>query len=261
MFHKLWQQLALIFIGASVGGVIAAGVFAFLAIIGVFPRLIGKTGTKEHIYLYDMMIILGGVLIAHPFNSLRALCVLVGAVVALCGAALLVRAFRPDEFALLRFLWLPGGIVCLGAGLFLLFFPDGIIGAVPMVFGLFVIFDSLVRLHDAWRLRKAGGSVGGMLLPLAVSLVLGAVMLFDPFDAAESMMIAIGAILIVEGVMNLCTGVYAAARLRACLKEHPEVLDGETQRPTIEGDAPAVDVEFRDVSSTDPQDKPENKPE
>ena len=45
------------------------------------------------------------------------------------------------------------------------------------------------------------------------------------------------------------------------LKEHPEVLDGETQRPTIEGDAPAVDVEFRDVSSTDPQDKPENKPE
>ena len=114
----------------------------------------------------------------------------------------------------------------------------------------FVIFDSLVRLHDAWRLRKAGGSVGGMLLPLAVSLVLGAVMLFDPFDAAESMMIAIGAILIVEGVMNLCTGVYAAARLRACLKEHPEVLDGETQRPTIEGDAPAVDVEFRDVSST-----------
>ena len=75
------------------------------------------------------------------------------------------------------------------------------------------------------------------------------------------MMIAIGAILIVEGVMNLCTGVYAAARLRACLKEHPEVLDGETQRPTIEGDAPAVDVEFRDVSSTDPQDKPENKPE
>ena len=62
MFHKLWQQLALIFIGASAGGVIAAGVFAFLAIIGVFPRLIGKTGTKEHIYLYDMMLILGGVL-------------------------------------------------------------------------------------------------------------------------------------------------------------------------------------------------------
>ena len=47
---------------------------------------------KRSFYLFSILyIILGGVLIAHPFNSLRALCVLVGAVVALCGAALLVR--------------------------------------------------------------------------------------------------------------------------------------------------------------------------
>ncbi len=46
--------------GLCAGGIIAAGVFAFLAIIGVFPRLIGKTGTKSHIMLYETMIILGG---------------------------------------------------------------------------------------------------------------------------------------------------------------------------------------------------------
>lgn len=47
--------------GLCAGGIIAAGIFAFLAIIGVFPRLIGKTGTKSHIMLYETMIILGGV--------------------------------------------------------------------------------------------------------------------------------------------------------------------------------------------------------
>ena len=36
------KQLFLVFLGLSAGGVIAAGVFAFLAIIGVFPRLIGR---------------------------------------------------------------------------------------------------------------------------------------------------------------------------------------------------------------------------
>lgn len=46
--------------GLCAGGIIAAGVFAFLAIIGVFPRLIGKTGTKKHIMLYETVIILGG---------------------------------------------------------------------------------------------------------------------------------------------------------------------------------------------------------
>ena len=54
MGMRMIQNAALAFIGISAGGVIAAGVFAFLVIIGVFPRLIGKTGTKEHIMLYGV---------------------------------------------------------------------------------------------------------------------------------------------------------------------------------------------------------------
>ena len=54
------KWLFLVFFGLSAGSVIAAGVFAFLAIIGVFPRLIGKTKTKNHILLYETVIVLGG---------------------------------------------------------------------------------------------------------------------------------------------------------------------------------------------------------
>lgn len=58
----LLKQLVMGGIGLCAGGVIAAGVFAFLAIIGVFPRLIGKTKTRNHILLYETWIILGGVI-------------------------------------------------------------------------------------------------------------------------------------------------------------------------------------------------------
>lgn len=58
----LLQQIILALAGASAGGIIAAGVFAFLAIIGVFPRLIGKTKTRNRILLYETVIITGGVL-------------------------------------------------------------------------------------------------------------------------------------------------------------------------------------------------------
>lgn len=58
MFLK-W--LFLLFFGLCSGGVIAAGVFAFLVMIGVFPRVIGRTHTGEHIFLYETVIILGGV--------------------------------------------------------------------------------------------------------------------------------------------------------------------------------------------------------
>ncbi len=60
--REIWESAALILIGAGAGGIISAGVFAFLAIIGVYPRLIGKTGTKNHILLYETVIILGGAL-------------------------------------------------------------------------------------------------------------------------------------------------------------------------------------------------------
>lgn len=56
------KELFLVFMGLSAGGIIAAGIFAFLAIIGVFPRLIGITHTSRHIMLYETVIIIGGVL-------------------------------------------------------------------------------------------------------------------------------------------------------------------------------------------------------
>lgn len=56
----LLKQVFLAFAGFSAGGIVAAGVFAFLAIIGIFPRIIGSTGTSGHIVLCETMMILGG---------------------------------------------------------------------------------------------------------------------------------------------------------------------------------------------------------
>ncbi len=66
MFNDLlslpfWQIALLSLFGLSAGGIVAAGIFAFLAIIGVFPRLMGKSKTKR-ILLYETVIIVGGVL-------------------------------------------------------------------------------------------------------------------------------------------------------------------------------------------------------
>lgn len=47
-------------IGFCAGGVIAAGVFAFIVTIGVVVRLIGKTHTAEHIRLIEDCIVVGG---------------------------------------------------------------------------------------------------------------------------------------------------------------------------------------------------------
>ncbi len=51
----------LILLGFGGGVVIAGAVFAFIAIIGVVPRLAQKTKTEQNIKLYEEVIIWGGI--------------------------------------------------------------------------------------------------------------------------------------------------------------------------------------------------------
>ena len=56
----LINTIFLSFIGLASGFVVAAGIFAFITMLGIIPRLAQRTGTADHIYGYEWMIILGG---------------------------------------------------------------------------------------------------------------------------------------------------------------------------------------------------------
>lgn len=57
----LIKMILLIIIGFGSGVVIAGAVFAFIAIIGVVPRLAQKTNTAKYIKVYEEAIIFGGI--------------------------------------------------------------------------------------------------------------------------------------------------------------------------------------------------------
>ena len=58
--NLLWNIL-LIILGLSSGGVVAAGIFAFISAIGMVPRMAKKTSTQKYIPIYEDSITLGGV--------------------------------------------------------------------------------------------------------------------------------------------------------------------------------------------------------
>lgn len=58
---EIIKYVLIIAIGFGSGLVIAGAVFAFIAVIGVVPRLADKTGTKAYIKLYEEAIIAGGI--------------------------------------------------------------------------------------------------------------------------------------------------------------------------------------------------------
>lgn len=53
----VWEAL----VGGIMGVVVSGGIFAFIVVIGIVPRLIQRTQTAQYILLYESMIMLGGV--------------------------------------------------------------------------------------------------------------------------------------------------------------------------------------------------------
>ena len=136
----------------------------------------------------------------------------------------------------------------------------------PVVFGLFVIFDAIARVQNALDLRRCGyDSWKGFLLLPVLSVVLGVVLIVNPFGAMETLVMAIGIILIVEGAINLLSALYTVLALRRFAKLHPETqsmledLTGEDLNgdgvvaPEVtrtDAEATAVELDHVDESAT-----------
>ena len=166
---------------------------------------------------------LGIFLLMRPSTALNVVCYALGGVVLVCAAVQLVRYFAVERGIFQSQLTLISGIICLSLGAFLILRSDIVVRILPIVFGLFVIFDSLGRIQNALDLRRCEyPSWKGFLLLPVLSVVLGVVMILNPFGTMETLVMAIGIILIIEGAINLLSALYTVLAIRRFSKLHPE---------------------------------------
>ena len=55
------KELFLVVFGAASGLLVSSGVFAFIAAIGIIPRMAWRTGTRQYVRFYEDAIVLGGI--------------------------------------------------------------------------------------------------------------------------------------------------------------------------------------------------------
>ena len=226
----------------------------------------GKKLKWNLILMSILYLALGIFLLMVPGMALNIVCYALGGVVLACAAVQLIRYFAVERGVFQSQLTLISGLVCLGLGAFLIIRSDLVVRILPIVFGLFVIFDSLGRIQNALDLRRCEyPSWKGFLLLPVLSVVLGVVLIVNPFGAMETLVMAIGVILIVEGAINLLSALYTVLALRRFAKLHPETqsmledLTGEDLNgdgvvaPEVtrtDAEATAVELDHVDESAT-----------
>lgn len=204
------------------------------------------------------LMLLGLALLLWPEASLRLVCYLFGAVILVKGLLSIWGYVRAEERFFFDYFGLVFGIAASALGVFLLLQPDTVVSVLPILVGVYVIVDAVVRLQSAFELRAMGyGRWWGFLILAGLSVALGVLMVVNPFETVQLLVMAIGVILLVEGALSLISAVYAAVLLRGLertardaarqLDKLTEALDGRA----APGGNEAVDVDYKDVSDED----------
>ena len=121
------------------------------------------------------------------------------------------RYLRREGNPFYAYLSLLYGVVAAALGVAHIAWPKLFLSVLPVVFGLFLIVDSIGRLGQALDLKAVGyGRWWVYLLTSLVSIALGAFVLCNPFQTVEAMVMALGVILVLEAVMNLVGTLFAS---------------------------------------------------
>lgn len=158
---------------------------------------------------------LGLLLLVMPATALPWICTAIGAVLILTGGLSLWRYLRDKQRSLTALFPMVGGVITLALGLTALMRPDLVERGLPLVFGLFLVIDGILRAQSASQLRRRKGQNWHIVLLLAPLSVLGGGWLcWLPFaDPALQPIVLCGILLVAEGALNLGCTVYTAMEL------------------------------------------------
>ena len=213
-----------------------------------------------------LYILLGLLLLLAPQAVADVFCIALGLLVVLCGLQSLYGYFKKDNgsirAAVSLLLSLP--TIALGMWALLCTVQSAMTfeWLLPLLFGLMLLVDGVVRAQSSFALAKRKGQKWWLLLLFSiVSVALGVLLVLHPFDAAVSAVMLCGILLIAEGALNLGCILYAAMELRtldrmasaaanAALGAIGDALDeAEAAERDVGSDGSVVyDAESKDVS-------------
>lgn len=150
-----------------------------------------------------LTIVLGVVLLVYPDTTSKVLCYLVGGVLLVHGILNLIRFFAREEGSFFLRYELVVGIVLCAAGIFLLMRPEIVVMLIPMILGFYIMIDGAANMRRAWEMKSLGFSKWwSALIGAVLMLVLGAVMFWNPFEAAQMTLMFIGIALLYQGILD-----------------------------------------------------------
>ena len=196
-----------------------------------------------------LYILLGLLLLLAPQAVADVFCIALGLLVVLCGLQSLYGYFKKDNgsirAAVSLLLSLP--TIALGMWALLCTVQSAMTfeWLLPLLFGLMLLVDGVVRAQSSFALAKRKGQKWWVVLLLSiVSLLCGALLACSQLlnNRNVDLLLLSGIFLLAEGILNLCCTIYIAMEFHALDRLDAAKAEMETaaaSEPSLEAPSPA----------------------
>lgn len=151
-----------------------------------------------------LCVLFGITLVIWPDISSRVVCTGLGCVLALTGVVNLITFFVRRDGTFLSQLGLLAGIVLVVLGGWIILDPDVLIRVIPVVIGIIIVLHGAHNLFQAVELCREKYDKWWVALLLGILTVgFGALLIYNPFEAVNTMIILIGVMLIYDGLSDI----------------------------------------------------------
>lgn len=150
-----------------------------------------------------LCVILGIVLVIYPNTSLAFVCRAVGVIVLIAGIGFIYGYFKiGKDFWYGKMELIFGGIFAILGG-FIVLNPLRLISIVPIVFGVFLVCHGIADMKQAFELHRYEDRRWWFPVVIAATtIVLGVIIMKNPFESIDMLMRIVGVCLIYVGLMN-----------------------------------------------------------
>lgn len=168
---------------------------------------------------------MGVCLMIWPGASVSAICVGLGVLAVVYGVVRMVGYFCNDLYRLAFQFDLAVGLLSILVGAVLLLHSDRVMAYLPILIGVFLLVDSVLRFQTAMDAKAFGMGKWWVILAAAIlGAVLGVWLLVRPGESAVDLTRLLGLALVIDGGENLLAGLYTVKTPR---RSAAVVVEGE----------------------------------
>ena len=149
-----------------------------------------------------LFILIGAFLLARPEDAIHLVSYALGIILALWGLISIVQFFTDRESQnYLEFSFILGVFMFI-FGIIIIVKPNTVASIIPLLLGIWMLINGVTKLSYALTLNKNKNAASSIIISILI-IVLGILLVFNPFAGAKTLVQILGVTIIVYSVLDL----------------------------------------------------------